>query len=217
VSPSDFIPIAESNGLIEPIGLHVLERALEQLASWQSKYGDDLSMAVNLSPSQFKSESMYADIKQVIEASGVQSSSVELEITEGVLISSNGGINQTLNNLTNFGVKLALDDFGTGYSSLSYLRQYTFDTLKIDREFINELTGDNAKAGLQLVAVTIAMAHSLGMTVVAEGVETQEQCTILTEQGCCLGQGLFFSAPVLPEQISMLMEEQTAATIGKAS
>jgi EAL domain-containing protein (putative c-di-GMP-specific phosphodiesterase class I) len=138
--------------------------------------------------------------------SGVDAGSLELEITEGVLMSGHAYIAEALTALNEMGVGIAMDDFGTGYSSLSYLRNYPFDTLKIDRDFIHNITED--RADRELVNTAIAMAHSLGLKVVAEGVETAAQLALLTSLGCELVQGYLFSEPLAAEALAELLEAQ---------
>ena len=207
VSPVEFIPIAEKNGLIEPVGLFALKEALKALAIWQQQYDKSLTIAVNLSPCQFRSKRLLPDVLNAIKTYGVESQSVELEITEGALMDGGTHVDHTLMCFEAEGIKLAIDDFGTGYSSISYLRKYTFDTLKIDREFIVDI--ESNESDRQLVAATIAMAHGLDMRVVAEGVETSEQHQILQQQGCDVLQGWLFSKGLPFKQIGVLLEQQS--------
>lgn len=199
VSPEEFIPIAEHTGQITPIGIFVLNEALKMTAQWQKQY-KDFKIAINISPRQFRDPNLLQHIKDGLEHSGVSSKYLELEITEGVLMSGHAYIDETLGALSNLGVGISMDDFGTGYSSLSYLRSYPFDTLKIDRSFVSDITSDPADA--ELVNAAIAMAHSLGLAVVAEGVETEQQLALLTERGCEYAQGELFSKPVPADQIA---------------
>lgn len=194
VPPDDFIPIAENNGLIVPIGDYVLKQALMFLRRWRAVDGKDYSVAVNISPRQFRDKRFAALLEQSLAEENISPSCLEIEVTEGVLMLDKNYISVALNELYNLGVSLSMDDFGTGYSSLSYLRQYTFDFLKIDRSFVNGIASDKADA--DLVKATIAMAHSLGLEVVAEGVETREQLSILEGLGCDIAQGYLFSKPV---------------------
>ena len=187
ISPAEFIPIAENNGLIESIGHFVFENALGALSQWQRQYGDHLSMAINLSPVQLRSEDFIPQIESAILNADLDSQKIEFEITEGVLLSDYEGIADKLEKLEALGITLTMDDFGTGYSSMSYLRKYKFDNLKIDREFIMDVASDDSDK--KLVAAIIAMAHELGMIVVAEGVETEQQQQFLEEHDCDLLQG----------------------------
>jgi diguanylate cyclase (GGDEF)-like protein/PAS domain S-box-containing protein len=206
VLPTEFIPIAEQTGHIVPIGQFVMTTALVMCGEWQKRYGQRLSLAVNLSPRQFRDPDLVSAIAQAINVSGVDAGSLELEITEGVLMSGHAYIAEALTALNEMGVGIAMDDFGTGYSSLSYLRNYPFDTLKIDRDFINNITED--RADRELVNAAIAMAHSLGIKVVAEGVETAAQLALLTSLGCELVQGYLFSEPLAAEALAELLEAQ---------
>jgi len=213
VSPIEFIPIAENNGLIIPIGQFVLEQALHITALWQQKYNQSFSIAVNLSPQQFRDPDLLKYITTALQKSGIKSGSLELEITEGVLMSDHAYIKDTMSALTQLDVKIAMDDFGTGYSSLSYLRNYPFHTLKIDREFINNITINTADQGLTKAAIT--MAHSLGLKVVAEGIETEGQLALLALQDCDIAQGFLFCKPLSPEQMSSMLKEKSNTNANK--
>jgi len=203
VSPEEFIAIAEQTGLIVPIGEFVLCEAIAMNASWQNKSEQEFTVAINLSPRQFRDPNLVSFIEKVIDKSGVSSKSIELEITEGVLMSGHSYIDKALADLNNLEINIAMDDFGTGYSSLSYLRKYPFDVLKIDRSFINDITEDIADR--ELVNAAIVMAHSLGLKVVAEGVETKEQLALLAAQGCDIAQGYLFSKPVSAKKIDEMI------------
>jgi len=209
VSPTEFIPITEQTGLIIPIGQFVLSQALTMAAKWQQKLGRRFTMAVNLSPSQFRDPNLVPLIEKTILQTGLTDNSLELEITEGVLMSGHAYIDEALAALSDLGVGIAMDDFGTGYSSLSYLRSYPFDILKIDRSFINDITVD--KADLELVNASIAMAHGLGLKIVAEGVETEEQLAHLANRGCEYAQGYLFCKPVSAEEITAMLESEDSA------
>jgi len=198
VTPDEFIPIAEHTGLIVAIGEYVVTQALHFLHKWQSIENEQYTIAVNLSPRQFRDTNLLPFIEKSLEQANIKVGSLELEITEGVLMTGQSYIADALIALQTLGVKLSMDDFGTGYSSLSYLRQYDFDVLKIDRSFINGITQN--KEDRDLVKASIAIAHSLGLDVVAEGVEITEQLTILEELGCDYVQGYYFSKPLPAEQ-----------------
>ncbi|AAZ27022.1 sensor domain-containing protein [Colwellia psychrerythraea] len=199
VTPDEFIPIAEHTGLIIPIGRFVIKQALGFLNKWQNIHQQKFTMAVNLSPCQFRDSTLLGFIKDSLSETNVIAEHLELEITEGVLMSGQSHIHDALVEISELGIKLSMDDFGTGYSSLSYLRQYAFDVLKIDQSFIRGIPLN--KADCELVNTIIAMAHSLGLTVVAEGVETKEQLTLLEELGCDLVQGYYFSKPIPAKQL----------------
>jgi len=206
VFPDEFIPIAEHSGLIVSLGQFVITEALAMTNLWQLNHDSRFRVAVNLSPRQFRDPSLVGFIEQALHRSGVSVNSLELEITEGVLMSGHSFIDDALIALGKLGVGLAMDDFGTGYSSMSYLRQYPFDILKIDRSFINDITVDPADR--ELVNAIIAMAHSLGLKVVAEGVETKAQLDHLAEHGCEFAQGYYFSKPVSAKEITNVLKRK---------
>jgi diguanylate cyclase (GGDEF)-like protein/PAS domain S-box-containing protein len=199
VTPTEFIPIAEHTGLIVPIGQFVLTQALSFLSVWQTEQQTSLRIAVNLSPRQFRDSELLNFIKSSLTNANIPADKLELEITEGVLMIGQAYIDDALIKLHKLGVKLSMDDFGTGYSSLSYLRQYAFDILKIDRSFITGITSNQSDC--DLVKATIAMAHSLGLKVVAEGVETKEQSQLLNQLECDYLQGYYFSKPITAKQL----------------
>jgi diguanylate cyclase (GGDEF)-like protein/PAS domain S-box-containing protein len=194
ITPDEFIPIAEQTGLIVPIGEFVIKQALRFLNTWQRTTKKDYTMAINLSPRQFRDLELLNVIKKSLQHENIKASSLEIEITEGVLMSGQAYIRDALVEINTLGIKLSMDDFGTGYSSLSYLREYAFDVLKIDQSFIHGIPMNIADCNL--VEATIAMAHSLGLSVVAEGVETKEQLSLLNEFKCDLVQGYYFSKPI---------------------
>lgn len=199
VQPGEFIPIAEHTGMIVPIGRFVINEALGTLAQLQQRNGSALRIAVNFSPRQFRDPSLVSFITDALQDTELSGEALELEITEGVLMGAHGFIDEILNKLAGMGVNLAMDDFGTGYSSLSYLRSYPFDVIKIDRSFVNDIAVDPADR--ELISATVAMAHGLGLKVVAEGVENEGQLEYLTELGCDYAQGYLFSKPVSKEHI----------------
>ena len=204
VSPEEFIPIAEQTGLIVSLGKFVLEQALITINQWRERSDTNFRMAVNLSPRQFRDPNLVNFIKQALISANVDAMNVELEITEGVLMSGHSYIDDSLNELSQLGVVLSMDDFGTGYSSLSYLRTYPFNVLKIDRCFVSGITEDNADK--ELVNATIAMSHALGLKVVAEGVETIEQFNLLVELNCDYAQGYLLSKPLPKEELFALAD-----------
>ncbi len=207
ISPLEFIPIAEHNGMIVPIGQYVLKKSLEVATRWQKDHGLSLSIAVNMSPRQFRDPELVSSFSNIINKSGIHKASVEIEITEGVLMSGHSIVEAALSSLKQLGISLAMDDFGTGYSSLNYLRKYPFDVLKIDREFIRDVLND--KSGQALVDATINMAHALGLKVVAEGVETEEQLNFLASKGCDCAQGYLFSRPVTEQELGILLNRNS--------
>lgn len=197
VTPDEFIPVAEQTGLIVPIGEFVIKQAMHFLSDWEKKPKSKFSMAVNISPRQFRDEGLFTFIRDQLREMSLSPEQLELEITEGVLMNGQGYIKNALNKIKQLGIKLGMDDFGTGYSSLGYLRKFSFDVLKIDRSFVQGITTN--RADYDLVKATIAMSRSLGLSVVAEGVETKEQLMMIQGLGCHVVQGFYFSKP-LPAQ-----------------
>jgi diguanylate cyclase (GGDEF)-like protein len=197
------ISIAEETGLIIPIGEWVLREACRQLKQWQDAGHPELRIAVNLSPRQFNQPRFLDIVTGILDETGLSPASLDLEITEGLLLQRNGDVDQILNRLTGMGIQLSLDDFGTGYSSLAYLQRFPVNALKIDQSFVREIGRDrNATA---LVTAIIAMANSLHMKVLAEGVETSQQIAFLMSRGCMSGQGFFFSQAVAAETFEALL------------
>lgn len=193
ISPMTFIPVAEESGLINQIGNWVLFAACEQAKQWIDKGVDQITVAVNLSAHQFRDD-LLTTVKHVLEQTGLPASSLELEVTETVLMEDIDRSAQVLNELREIGIKIALDDFGTGYSSLSYLKQFPLDKLKIDRSFIMGLPED--EGGRVLAASIIDIAQNMQLDTVAEGVETEQQQQFLLEEGCLIGQGYLYSKPL---------------------
>ncbi|MCW8930580.1 MAG: EAL domain-containing protein [Gammaproteobacteria bacterium] len=208
VSPVEFIPICEQTSLIINIGKFVLVEALRQTLQWQKNQCDDFYIAVNLSPRQFRDPKLVPGIEEAIKQAGISPNSLELEITEGVLMSGHSYIDEALTQLSRMGITIAMDDFGTGYSSLSYLRSYPFNIIKIDRSFVNDVTVDPADR--ELINATIVMAHALNLKVVAEGVETQEQLEHLIQMNCDIAQGYLYSKPVSASDFTQLLESECA-------
>jgi len=204
VPPDEFIAVAEQTGNIIQLGQFVLEQSLKQTAVWHKEYLQDFQIAVNLSPRQFRDPQLVQFIDNTLKANNVHASNLELEITEGVLLSGYNYVESMLNSITQLGVKMAMDDFGTGYSSLSYLRTYPFDVIKIDRSFINEIT--IAEKDRALINAIISMSHALNLKVVAEGIETEEQCQYLRNVNCDLGQGYLFSKPISAQDMTKLLD-----------
>jgi diguanylate cyclase (GGDEF)-like protein len=204
VPPSTFIPLAEETDLIIPLGAQILEMACRQARAWRERWpGERLVMSVNLSPRQFADKGLVAAIAEVLEMTGLDPSALELEITEtSVMDRSEAGL-RALADLRSLGVRLVLDDFGTGWSSLAYLRQLPLDTIKIDRAFVTEL--DEADRNVAIVQAVLSLAHGLGITVVAEGIETPLQARRLRELGCDMGQGYAWSRPLAPERIEAIL------------
>ena len=202
VSPAEFIPLAEEIGLIVPIGEWVIRQACRDAATWPGL----ASVAVNVSPAQFKSERLVETIVSALASSGLPAGRLEVEITEGVLLQDNDRTLSTLHRLRALGVRVSMDDFGTGYSSLSYLRSFPFDKIKIDRSFVKDLS--SKPDGDAIIRAIAGLGKSLGMTTVAEGVETEEQMRRIRAEGCTDVQGYLVSRPVPIEQLLPLLSGQ---------
>ena len=206
IPPATFIPVAEESGLIIEIGDWVLLRACEQLASWQRDGLRDISMSVNLSVLQLQRSDLIQRLCDILAVNDIAPNQLELELTESVVMANAEQSISTLRQLKAVGVTLSIDDFGTGYSSLSYLRRLPIDTLKIDKEFVGDITTDPDDEAI--TATVITMAHSLGLNVIAEGVETAEQAEYLREQGCDEIQGHWFSRPLPPAQCFVFLRDR---------
>ncbi len=189
IAPSHFISVAEEVGVIIPLGEFVLRSACAEAASWPAP----LNIAVNLSPAQFRNGGMALLVASVLETTGLAPERLELEITESLLINDTEAVLEELNRLRHLGVGIAMDDFGTGYSSLSYLARFPFSKIKIDRSFVRAMTRDDTVAAI--VSTIVALGRSLGVTITAEGVETEEQAKHLTALGCAQAQGFLFGYP----------------------
>jgi diguanylate cyclase (GGDEF)-like protein len=193
VNPIEFIPIAEETGLIQPLGEWVLTEACRQSAAWDARYGFPISVSVNLSARQLARPDLPETVSRVLAETGVNPSSVWLEVTEGSLLGDANAAAASLHAIRDLGVRIAIDDFGTGYSSLAYLRNLPLDEVKIDRSFINDVATDPTAAAI--VASIVSLGHALGLVVVAEGVETTAQLDKVRELGCDLAQGFYLSRP----------------------
>lgn len=211
VMPDRFIPLAEETGLIIPIGEWVIQEACKAARNWQTLTGNPIGVAVNVSPRQFRDPGFTDAVMRALDASGLRPELLELEITERLILDNSIETADILRKLDRSGIRLTVDDFGTGYSALSYLKSYPFDTLKIDKSFIQDVLTENDDASL--VRAIITMAHSLGLKVVAEGVEAEAQTHFLKEEHCDYSQGYFYSTP-LPEQdfIQWLDTNERAST-----
>jgi diguanylate cyclase (GGDEF)-like protein len=208
ISPVEFIPVAEETGLILSIGEWVLREACHTAAAWPGK----VRVAVNMSPVQFKNPRLFETVQAALGEARLSPDRLEIEITESLLLTDSEQTLETLHRLRDLGVRIALDDFGTGYSSLSYLRSFPFDKIKIDRSFMRDLSrkGDS----LAIIKAIIGLGHSLGMELVAEGVETEEQLNAVREQGCNEVQGFLFSPPMPPTAVQLLLEATGGRGIG---
>jgi EAL domain-containing protein (putative c-di-GMP-specific phosphodiesterase class I) len=222
ISPADFIPLAERTGLIGPIGEWVLRTACAEAALWP----DHVSVAVNLSPVQFKNKRLVAIVREILDATGLPARRLELEITEAVLLQDTEAVMTILHSLHDLGVRVSMDDFGTGYSSLSYLRRFPFDKIKIDRSFVSDLQiapGDAeasaasagapsaaAKSAAMIVRAITGLGRNLGISTTAEGVETAEQLAQIRQEGCTEAQGYFISPPRPAAEIAGLLRRLDA-------
>jgi diguanylate cyclase (GGDEF)-like protein len=197
IAPSEFIPIAEANGLILPIGKWVLATACAEAARWEQP----VIVAVNVSPLQFTQADLVTDIAEILATTGLAPSRLELEITETVIMADTGNALRLMNELKALGVRIAMDDFGTGHSSLGYLRKFPFDKIKIDRSFISD--GDDEPEAETIVQTIIAMGRGLGLTITAEGVETPRQMAMLRSHGCTYVQGYLLARPCSAGQLRL--------------
>ncbi len=207
IAPSEFVPIAEENGLIEPIGRWVLERACRQAAEWYRARPDSapIGMSVNLSAVQVARRTLPDVVRSVLRATGLDPSCLSLEITETVMVRDADGLNEILHALKELGVRLVLDDFGTGYSSLSYLTRLPLDALKVDRSFVDGLGTEPRDTAI--TETIIAMSRALSLDVIAEGVESSHHVSELRRLGCKFAQGFHFSRPVPASQITSALEQ----------
>ncbi|MEA2630608.1 MAG: hypothetical protein QOE66_827 [Chloroflexota bacterium] len=208
IAPSVFIPVAEETGLILPLGLWVLRAACRQLRTWQEGAPglSSLMISVNLSSKQLMQPDLVEQVDQVLRETGLAPEHLKLEITESVIMEHPPSANEVLGRLKGRGIQLSLDDFGTGYSSLSYLHRFPIDTLKVDRSFVNRIDAEDGDP--VIVQTIVTLAHNLGMQVIAEGVETEEQVNRLKAMGCQYGQGYFFSRPVDGDSAGALLKSR---------
>jgi diguanylate cyclase (GGDEF)-like protein len=204
VPPLEFIPVAEEIGLIGQIGAWVLKRACLEAATWP----DDIHIAVNFSPAQFKHRAVVLDVVAALGASGLPAHRLEVEITETVLLQDTESTIRILDELRNLGVRISMDDFGTGYSSLAYLQKFSFDKIKIDRSFVKNIS--ERPQSIAIIRAVTALSISLGMKTTAEGVETEEELQTLKDEGCTEVQGYLFSKPVPAAQAAQLLQSRKA-------
>jgi diguanylate cyclase (GGDEF)-like protein len=210
VAPAEFIPVAEETGLIVPIGQLVLEQACRQAKDWHQRWPMEppLVMSVNLSARQFQHPGLVDDIRDALEAAGLDAAYLKLELTESMVMQDVQAATQTLRRLKALGIQLAIDDFGTGYSSLGYLKRFPIDTLKVDRSFVDGLEQDPRNRAI--VRSVLALARNLGLTVTAEGVETVAQLRILEKLQCDRGQGYLFARPQTAAEVDELLRRRTS-------
>ncbi|MEK6747857.1 MAG: bifunctional diguanylate cyclase/phosphodiesterase [Pseudomonadota bacterium] len=205
IQPAEFIPIAEESGLILPIGQWILRQACSDMRRWYEAGTRDLAVAVNVSSQQLRRPGLVAQVKEILAESSLPSSCLELEITEGTLVDNLDVSTVTMLELRNHGVRFAIDDFGTGYSCMNYLARLPVDKMKIDRSFLSDI--EPGSSNETIIKAIIALAHQLRITVVAEGVETEDQLTFLLENGCDAMQGFYFSRPVPFEATLKMLNE----------
>jgi diguanylate cyclase (GGDEF)-like protein/PAS domain S-box-containing protein len=208
VSPEEFIPVAEEMGLVNEIGRNVLRQACYQVTTWRSLAGAaELSVAVNVSAYQLYDNRFVAEVRAALMDSGLPPGGLVLELTESALLSDASRVHHRLTRLRELGVRIAIDDFGTGYSSLSYLRRLPIDILKIDRSFVSELGDSKSDQARSLVKSIVRLGHDLGLTVVAEGVETENELDVVRAAHCDLVQGYLLAHPSKPEHVQAVLEE----------
>ncbi len=207
IPPSEFIPVAEETGLITALGGMILRRACNEAAQWP----DDVRIAVNLSPLQFRTGNLLSVVMEALKQSGLPAKRLELEITETLLMEKSEHVLATLHALRMLGVRMSMDDFGTGYSSLSYLRSFPFDKIKIDQSFVRGLAGNqDAQA---IVRAIVNLGRGLGVTVTAEGIETEAELGCLRNEGCHEGQGFLFSKARPHEDVLAMLSRQQAQRV----
>jgi EAL domain-containing protein (putative c-di-GMP-specific phosphodiesterase class I) len=204
VMPEEFIPVAEQSGLILPIGNWVLREACRQMRAWQDLGMAAGSMAINLSMRQFRQKDLTEEIRAALRDTGLEPGDLEIELTESSIMDNLASAATVLAELEQLGIRIAVDDFGTGHSSLSYLKTFSIHCLKIDRSFIRDIPGDENDTAI--VHTIIALANSLGLTVIAEGVETDAQLDYLRANHCNQAQGYLFSRPLPPDDCLGLMQ-----------
>ena len=209
VLPASFIPVAEDSGLILPLGEHILRESCVLARQWYHRYGFDVGIAVNISAVQFRQKDFTEVVLRVLADTGISPSCLELEVTESVVMQDVESAVEKMRILGAHGIKIAIDDFGTGYSSLSYLRQFHVDRLKIDQSFIDDLP-DSTDAEAIIRAI-VAMGRSLGLHVIAEGVETEVQAQFLQSIECDESQGYLYAKPMMAREFEAWLTDWKSA------
>jgi EAL domain-containing protein (putative c-di-GMP-specific phosphodiesterase class I) len=204
IPPIEFIPLAEATGLIHEIGEWVLKTACNKLKEWESTDYKNISIAVNLSAIQFQQKDLLGMIRETLSVTGANPKLLELEITESTIMDNIDSASAIMRKLHKEGVQISIDDFGTGYSSLNHLKRFPISTVKIDRSFVRDLTTDPDDAAI--VGAIITMAHDMGMKVIAEGVETEQQLEFLRRLRCNEIQGFLFSQPLPEDEAEELLK-----------
>jgi EAL domain-containing protein (putative c-di-GMP-specific phosphodiesterase class I) len=207
VPPSVFIEVAEQSGLIEALGRHVLVQACQDAATWQQPGMETPFVSVNISPRQLRTGDLPDVVASALQSTGVKPQQLHLELTETAVLGDEAQASALLSRLRATGVKVWLDDFGTGFSGLSHLRRVPVDGVKIDRSFVADVLRD--PDDLALTSAIIAMAHSLGITVVAEGIESEGQYAVLRERGCDQGQGFWLGRPMPANEMRRTFRESS--------
>ena len=217
LAPEKFIPVAEETGLIVPLGLYVLKAACLQMRQWHEQYPSDppLTVSVNLSARQFQQTDLVDDAAEALRAAGLDPGALELEITESVVMENAQSAIATLRALKALGLRLSIDDFGTGYSSLAYLKSFPVDTLKIDRSFVDGLEEDAEDSAI--ASGMVSLAHTLGLEVVAEGVENAKQLAKLKEMRCNLAQGYHLFKPLPPSEVTSAFSKERHCFLQRVS
>jgi diguanylate cyclase (GGDEF)-like protein len=209
ISPDYFIKVAEDTGLIVPIGDWVIQTVCDQLRKWHESGKKHLCVSVNVSARQFQSSSRFSEtVRNALKTHGLPVDALQLELTEGVLMQETPTTIETMNELQKIGIKMLIDDFGTGYASLSYLKRYRFDSVKIDRSYIQKAVDNTQDA--KLVKAIVAMANCLGITIVSEGVESSRQLDLIIEANCRYAQGFYFSKPLPVDDFETLLNKPDA-------
>ncbi|WP_071516947.1 EAL domain-containing protein [Geitlerinema sp. PCC 9228] len=208
VSPGEFIPCLEDTGFIVPVGLEVMQQACQQLKTWQEQGATDLEMSVNLSVRQFSHPTLLEDLHRIIQTNNIHPSDLKLEITESAIVDNPDATVTSIQKMRQAQIKLAIDDFGTGYSSLSYLQKFPVDNLKVDRSFVKSISENHRN--YYILQEIVKLGQALGMTVTAEGIETETQMRQLQNLGCEYAQGYFFAKPMSGEEATQLLREKIA-------
>jgi diguanylate cyclase (GGDEF)-like protein/PAS domain S-box-containing protein len=207
ISPGVFVPMLEESGLIVEVGSWAISAGCSQRRAWRARLPEDCTVSVNLSPRQFMAKNLIRDITRILEQNELPPHQLDIELTEGMLMLDTEYTQNVLRGLKNMGLKLSIDDFGTGYSSLAYLKQFALDALKIDKQFIDNLTVSSRDAAI--VTSIIQLGHNLGLNVIAEGVETQEQMRLLQDLGCDVVQGYYYGRPLPAQEVEQFAQSRT--------